>query len=169
MYNIISKLKSKPFRDAYVSAHLTQGLAFQIKALRTQRGWSQKELATRLGLNGQSAVARMEDPSYGKLSIATLLKLSSIFDVALSVRFNSFGKFINDREDLSTSALSVESFDCELPKLIEKIEEDEHTSVGRFFFSDQFKDFEYSDSKPMLEIHEKLEQNYIFRLDLPWQ
>lgn len=117
----INRLKRKGFRDAYVRSQLTHGLAYQIQALRSQRGWTQGELAEKLNLKGQSAVARMEDPSYGRLSITTLLKLSSVFDVALSVRFQSYAKFLVEREDVSPSALSVESFEVEIPKVMESI------------------------------------------------
>lgn len=117
----IIRLKRKSFRDAFVSSHLTHGLAYQIQALRSQRGWTQGELAQKLKLKGQSAVARMEDPSYGRLSMTTLLKLSSVFDVALSVRFQSYAKFLVEREDVSPSALSVESFEVEIPRILEDI------------------------------------------------
>lgn len=129
MFNAkINRLQRKEFRDAFVSSHLAHGLAHQIRALRTQRGWTQGELAARLGLKQQSAVARLEDPSYGRLSIATLLKLSSVFDVALSVRFLSYGKFLTEREDLSPAALSAESFDVEMPRILEDFERVSHYS-----------------------------------------
>jgi transcriptional regulator with XRE-family HTH domain len=119
---IINRLKKKEFRDAFVRSHLTHGLAHQIRELRIQRGWTQKELAEKLEIKGQSAVARMEDPGYGKLSIATLIKLSSVFDVALSIRFQSYGKFLIEREDISPAALSAESFEIEMPKIIESMD-----------------------------------------------
>jgi transcriptional regulator with XRE-family HTH domain len=107
----INRLRKKVFREAFVKAHLAQGLAHQIRILRNQRGWTQLELAEKLGLKGQSAVARMEDPSYGKLSIGTLIKLSNVFDVALSVKFESFGKFLLEHEDLSPEALKADNFE----------------------------------------------------------
>lgn len=122
----INRLKKKAFRDAFVRSHLAHGLAHQIRTLRVQREWSQGELAKKLGLKGQSAIARMEDPSYGRLSMGTLLKLSSVFDVALSVRFTSFGKFLLEREDVSPLALSAESFEVEAPKVLEDIERSDH-------------------------------------------
>ena len=112
--SIIKRLTKKGFRDAYVRSHLSHGLAHQIRALRLQRNWTQVELAQKLELKTQSAVARIEDPSYGRLSIATLLKLSSVFDVALSVRFISYGKFVLEREDVSPAAISAESFEEEM-------------------------------------------------------
>lgn len=118
----LNRLKKKGFRDAYVQSHLKHGLAHQIRALRLQRNWSQSDLAEKLGLKTQSAIARWEDPSYGRLSIATLLKLSSIFDVALSVRFVSYGKFLGEREDVSPSELSAESFETEMPKIVDDLD-----------------------------------------------
>lgn len=124
----IDRLKKKGFRDAFVRSHLTHGLAHQIRTLRTQRNWTQGELAKKMELKTQSAVARLEDPSYGRLSIATLLKLSSVFDVALSVRFVSYGKFLHEREDVSPAELSAESFDVEAPKIIEDLETFAHAT-----------------------------------------
>lgn len=120
------RLKKKGFRDAFVRSHLTHGVAHQIRALREQRGWTQTDLAKKLGLRTQSAIVRMEDPSYGKLSIATLLKLSSAFDVALSVKFVSFSKFLVEREDVSPAALATESFDNEAPRILDSIERFDH-------------------------------------------
>ena len=104
------KLARKPYRDAYVKAHLEQGIAFQIKALRESRGLTQEQLARRINAGGQSAIARLEDPSYGKASLATLEKLAHEFDVALLVKFVPFSKFLQEHEDLRPSALAVPSF-----------------------------------------------------------
>ena len=110
---LLSKLRQKSYRDAYVKAQISQGLAYQIAALRRQRGWCQQDLAKKLSLKSQSAVARMEDPGYGKLSIATLLKLASAFDVALSIRFQPYSRFVNERQDTSATALYANAFDQE--------------------------------------------------------
>jgi transcriptional regulator with XRE-family HTH domain len=120
----INRLKKKEFRDAFINSHLVHGLAHQIRTLRIQRGWSQSELAEKLGVKGQSAVARMEDPSYGKLSITTLVKLTSAFDVALSVKFQSYGNFLLEHENLSPESLKVESFETD--HLINALESDSH-------------------------------------------
>lgn len=137
----INRLMKKGFRDAFVRSHLTHGLAHQIRTLRIQRGWTQGDLAEKLGLKRQSAVARMEDPSYGRLSLATLLKLSSIFDVALSVRFVSYSKFLLEREDVSPAALSAESFDVEAPKLLDAMERVDHYVTMKEVASPAASDF----------------------------
>ncbi|MFM0326067.1 helix-turn-helix transcriptional regulator [Caballeronia glebae] len=109
----LAKLRRKAYRNAYVKSNVAQGLAFQIKALRISRGLTQSELARLLKLGGQSAVARIEDPSYGKTSVATLLKLGEFFDVALLTKFVSYSRYLVEFEDLSDRALAVESFEHE--------------------------------------------------------
>jgi transcriptional regulator with XRE-family HTH domain len=112
----IKKLKRKVFRDAYVRAHVNQGLARQIRVLRQQRGWSQAELAKKLNTK-QSAVSRLEDPAYGRYTLSMLADLASVFDVSVQVRFASFSKFLAETEDVSPTALEVESFEHEMPRL----------------------------------------------------
>ncbi len=130
----VDRFKRKAFREAYVESHITQGLAYQIKALRTQRGWSQKDLSDKLGLKNQSAIARLEDPSYGKLSITTLLKLSNIFDVALSIRFQSFEKFLHEREDLSEKALQVLPYEEECRFYETQSKKDDNKLKSNFWY-----------------------------------
>lgn len=99
-------------RNAFVEAEVATALAHQIRIIRLQRNWSQTDLAKRLGTT-QTAVSRLEDPSYGRVSIKTLLELSAVFDVALNVRFESFTRFFQrtwrpKREDLEVEAFNEE-------------------------------------------------------------
>jgi len=86
-------LKSHKAREAYVEAELVNGLAHQIRIIRQQRGLTQKQLAEKLGTT-QTTVSRLEDPSYGRYSMRSLLALSKVFDVALFVRYMPFSKFM---------------------------------------------------------------------------
>lgn len=86
-------LKSNKAREAYVEAELVNGLAHQIRIIRQQRGWTQKQLALKLGTT-QTTVSRLEDPSYGRYTIRTLLSLGKVLDVALFVRYMPFSKFM---------------------------------------------------------------------------
>lgn len=81
-------VNSTEARDAYVQAEVTTALSHQIRAIRQQRGWSQGELARRLGTT-QAVVSRLENPDYGRLSLQTLFQLSKAFDTGLQVRFVS--------------------------------------------------------------------------------
>ncbi|MFK3741400.1 helix-turn-helix domain-containing protein [Massilia sp. TN1-12] len=113
----LKKLKNEEYRAAYVSAHVDQGLAYQIRVLRESRGWDQQHLAKKLGLKSQSAIARIEDPSYGKLSLSTVKKLAKAFDVAVLTKFVPFSRFLLETELISEESLAVDSFDVELPRL----------------------------------------------------
>jgi transcriptional regulator with XRE-family HTH domain len=107
---LFEKLKSKPYRQAYVAEHVRTGIAYQIRSLRAQRGWSQKRLAEEMG-KPQSVVSRLEDPDYGKLSVQTILEWAAVFDVALLVQYISFPEFLRRTQDVSPEALRVDSFD----------------------------------------------------------
>ncbi|MGH6899454.1 MAG: helix-turn-helix domain-containing protein [Geminicoccaceae bacterium] len=103
------ELSSKEFRDAFVAEHLKTGVAYQIRALREKRGWSQAELGRRAG-KPQSAISRLEDPDYGRLSLKTLLELAAAFDVALLVQFAAFSELLKRFSNLSPEALAVPDF-----------------------------------------------------------
>lgn len=109
----LAKLRRKSYRDAYVRSHLIQGLAFQIREMRISRGLTQSELARRLELGGQSAVARLEDPSYGRMSLQTLLKVAAFFDVAFLARMIPYSRFLGEIRDISPRALIADSFEQE--------------------------------------------------------
>jgi len=109
----LEKLRKKAYRDAFTKAHLVQGLAFQMKELRLSHKLTQEQLAKALDLGSQSAVARLEDPAYGKMSLQTLLKVASYFDVALLTKFVSYSKLIQETEDLSPDAIAPRPFNEE--------------------------------------------------------
>lgn len=100
-------------RHAFVEAEVVTQIAHQIRALRQQRGWSQLRVAKELGTT-QAAISRLEDPSYGRVSLATLLALSKVFDVGLDVRFRSVLEMLREsRSVVFQRELEVESFEDE--------------------------------------------------------
>ncbi len=71
-------------------------LAFQIRTLRDNEGWTQAEFAERLGIRYQNNVsARLENPNYGKHTLTTLKKIAAACDVGLVVWFVPFGRLID--------------------------------------------------------------------------
>jgi transcriptional regulator with XRE-family HTH domain len=107
---LISRLHNKEARDAVVEQEILAGLPFQIRALRRDRGWSQHQLAERLGMT-QEGVSRLENPNYGRFSLSTLTRLASAFDVALVVRFQPFSALVDWVTDPHRDTLSVPDFD----------------------------------------------------------
>jgi transcriptional regulator with XRE-family HTH domain len=110
---LFDKLQKKSYRTSYVAEHIRRGIAYQIRALRDQRDWSQGELSKFLG-KPQSVVSRLEDPSYGKVTVQTLLEVASVFDVALQVRFVPFSTFLQQTRDVSSESMKALSFDAEM-------------------------------------------------------
>lgn len=110
---LLEKLRDKPYRRAFASASVRHRIALQIRALRKHKSWSQKELGQAAD-KPQNVISRLEDPSYGKVTVQTLLDLAATFDVALIVRFATFGDLAESMEALSSKALEVPSFQDEL-------------------------------------------------------
>lgn len=100
----------KPYRDKFVAAHLSTNIAAQIQTLREVRGWSQKELADRAGMS-PARISVMEDPSYEGLTLSTLKRIASAFDVALITRFGPFSDLVRWVSELSPQRLQAPSFD----------------------------------------------------------
>lgn len=89
-------LRIKAAREAFVEQSVSASIANQITALREQRGWTRAEFARRAS-KPQSVVTRLEDPSYGRLNLQTLIEVANVFDVALQVRFLSFGEAVDSQ------------------------------------------------------------------------
>lgn len=106
--------KSPAARDAYVQAEVVTALALQIRTIRMQRNWSQAELAKKLGTT-QTAVSRLEDPSYGRMSLKTLLDLSRVFDAGLRVQFVSLITMLHETFKPKAHLREVPSFEEEAP------------------------------------------------------
>ena len=106
-------------RAKFVESHINKGLAYQLRAMREAREWSQEELADLVGMP-QTAISRLESPNYGKPTITTLKRMARVHDVALVVRFVPFSKLVDWvsgtpylENGLSSDALDVPSFEEE--------------------------------------------------------
>lgn len=108
-----SDFEDPEYRHSYVEADLAARLATQIRRLREDRGWSQKELAQKAGTQ-QSAISKLEDPGYGRYSLSLLQKLATVFDVALDVTFVPFStaahKAVAGQEELSVVSFAADTF-----------------------------------------------------------
>lgn len=109
-------LKNRKAREAYVEAELVNGLAHQIRIIRQQRGWTQKELASKLDTT-PSTISRLENPSYGRYTIRTLLALGSVFDVAFFVRYMPFSKFMPSTWDTRPDNFEALAYEDEVSSI----------------------------------------------------
>lgn len=107
------KWGKEEYRQAYMEAAVEQGIAWQIKINRERRNLSQSTLARLIG-SQQSAISRAEDPSYGRHSLDTLVKVAHAFDCALQVKFVPYSKLARDSVDLSPATLYAPSYSEEM-------------------------------------------------------
>ena len=96
-------------RQAYMEATVEQDIAWQISINRKARRLTQSVLAERCRTK-QSAIARLEDPTYGKHSIAMLVKVAHAFDCALRVKLIPYSVLAEEVRDTSSEALYVQAF-----------------------------------------------------------
>jgi transcriptional regulator with XRE-family HTH domain len=102
-------MQSKARRDAYVASHISNTVASQILMLRESNGWTQKQLAEKCGMR-QSRISALEDPNYENFEAATLRRLASAFDVALTIRFIPFSELTGWTATLSSDNLTPVDF-----------------------------------------------------------
>ena len=99
-------LNNKPYRDAYVFEHVRNGLAFQLRGIRDERGWSQSTMGEQVG-KPQNVISRLENPNYGRPNLQTLLEVASGLGVGLLVKFVPFSRLVKEYEDVSPRALEA--------------------------------------------------------------
>lgn len=103
------KMSHKEYRDNFVAAHLSTGIAAQIQTLREDRGWTQDQLGEKSGMT-QARISLLESPGYDSYTFLTLKRLAAAFDVAIIARFAPFSEIAAWTADLSPQKLAVPSF-----------------------------------------------------------
>lgn len=84
----------KELRHEWWSAVVRNSICKQIRMLRESRGWTQEQLAEKLGTS-QGVVSKLENPNFKNApTLQTLLKVTGVFDVALMVRFERWSKAV---------------------------------------------------------------------------
>lgn len=102
-------LEDPEARAHYAEMLLDTTIALQLKTLRQQRDWTQKQLAEMADMR-QSRISTMEKIDYSSWSIRILKQLAKAFDVRLRVTFESFGTLLDDYTRLGRADLERPSF-----------------------------------------------------------
>lgn len=107
---LLTGLEDSDYRRIFAAEQLNTGLAYQLRLLREDRGWTQEELARRTG-KSQEMISRWEDPDYGSYSISTLKAFADAFDVSLIVKFAPFSELTKWLTSLSKEQLVPKGFE----------------------------------------------------------
>lgn len=92
---LISRLERGPeARAKFVDSSVNKHLAFQLRTMRDEKGWSQQETAERAKMT-QNVISRLENPFYGKATLTTLKRIAATHDVALMVTFVPFSQLVD--------------------------------------------------------------------------
>lgn len=105
---LFKRLKEKRYRDRFVAGEVKRLIPFQLRALRASRKWTQAELGSEANMP-QTVISRIENGNAASLSIKTLLKLASAFDVALVIRFEPIDRLVDFVDNLSPETMSPRS------------------------------------------------------------
>jgi transcriptional regulator with XRE-family HTH domain len=113
---LLAKFRSRKRRRTFAEQDLGSTVAAQIYALRQKRDkMTQDELARRTEMS-QARISVLENPNYRKVNVRTLQRIAAAFDVALIVRFVSFGELLDWTVTGSQETLAPLSFDEEFPE-----------------------------------------------------
>jgi transcriptional regulator with XRE-family HTH domain len=114
---LLASWKDPEYRAEFVRERTRSSVALQIRALREQRnGMTQKQLGDAIG-KAQTWISVLEDPEYGKMSVATLLNLADAFGVDLEIKFRPFSRTLYELTKQNADYFQVRSFEEELPDL----------------------------------------------------
>lgn len=100
-------------RQAYMESCVEQDIAWQINLNRKKRELTQKQLAEKVGTT-QTAIARWEDPCYGRHSIPSLVKIAHTLDCALIVRLAPYSELAELSQNTSKESFLVASYEQEI-------------------------------------------------------
>lgn len=101
---LVTEFDDKEYAHAYMEDFSNMAIAAQIKTLREQRGWTQKELAKFSGMK-QERICTLEDIDYNAWTIKTLRKLAKAFDLTVKLSFEKFSNGILDVTKINAETL----------------------------------------------------------------
>jgi transcriptional regulator with XRE-family HTH domain len=70
---------------------------------------TQKDLGEAIGM-AQTWVSMLENPDYGKMTVATLLRLAEAFDTDLEIKFRPFSRILDTLPEQGPEYFSIPSF-----------------------------------------------------------
>jgi transcriptional regulator with XRE-family HTH domain len=101
---LVAEFDDKEYAHAYMEEFSNMAIAAQIKALREQRNWTQKQLAAFAGMK-QERISALEDVDYDAWTIKVLRRIAKAFDLTVKVSFEKFSSGIMDISRMTPESL----------------------------------------------------------------
>ena len=109
---LLQSFRDPEYRRLFVEERLRASVALQIRALRQQHEMTQAELGKAIGM-AQTWISKLEDPDYGKMTVATLLRLAGAYDADLEIKFRPFSKTLDSLPTQGPEYFHVPTFEEE--------------------------------------------------------
>jgi transcriptional regulator with XRE-family HTH domain len=109
---LLQSFRDPEYRHAFVNERTRASVALQIRALRQARNMTQAALGNAIGM-AQTWVSKLENPDYGKMTVATLLRLAEAFDTDLEIKFRPFSRLLDALPTQTQEYFAVPGFDDE--------------------------------------------------------
>lgn len=106
---LTDEFHDEEYRYAYAASFLNTKLAAQIKTIRQQRGMTQAEIASEMGIK-QPGYARFEDVNHSVWKTDTLWDIARALGVRVNISFDTFGSLIDEKEHFDKDHLERPSF-----------------------------------------------------------
>jgi len=104
--------RTKRYREQFVADHAKRAIPHQARSIMKARGLNQQELAKLCGLS-QGVVSRAVDPSYGNLTLNTIIRVAAGLDLAFVGRFVPFSELARWYTDLPNQDWNIPTFEEE--------------------------------------------------------
>ena len=122
---LFDSIKDPIYRATFVDERVKSSIALLIRALRDQRNeMTQKQLGDALGM-AQTWVSKLENPEYGKMTVATLLRLAAALGTDLEVKFRPFSATLHTLPTQGPEYFRVPSFEEEKSDIESELESEE--------------------------------------------
>lgn len=117
MNKIVERLKQEfhdeDYRYAYDEEFSNSRMATQTRAIREERGLTQKELAEIAEMK-QSRISELENVNYNAWSVSTLRRLAKALGVRLFFGFESWGELLPEVSNFNRSLLQKPEFEKDI-------------------------------------------------------
>lgn len=137
---LLENCKDREYREALNIENVYATVCAQIRALREQRGLSQRDLGRIVDM-AQERISILEDPNAEtKPTLNTLLRFAAGYDVGLDIRFVPFATVLDRSTRTDEVLLKVDRFDDELPELERSLRSEQASAAaGSLIDIGQFK------------------------------